>query len=161
VISQLFEDSDFYTGPPLDDEMVRRAEEALGVRLPHGYVEALSQRNGGVLKLRCCPTEFSTSWASDHFEIRALLGIGGDRGIDSPSGGGSSCLIEEWGYPEIGVVICDMPSGGHDAVMLDYSESGPKGEPAVAYIDEDRIPRRISETFDEFIARLVSCDVLN
>ncbi len=160
MISQLFEDGDFYTGPPLDDEMVRRAEAVLGVRLPRSYVEALSQRNGGVLKRRCCPTDFSTSWASDHFEIRALLGVGGDRGIDSPDGG-SSYLIEEWEYPEIGVVICDMPSGGHDAVMLDYSESGPMGEPAVAYIDEDRVPRRISDTFDGFISRLVACDELD
>lgn len=159
-MSQLFEDGDFYAGPPLDDAMVRRAEAALGVRLPRGYVEALSQKNGGVLKRRCFPTDFSTSWASDHFEIRALLGIGGDRGIDSPDGG-SSYLIEEWGYPEIGVVICDMPSGGHDVVMLDYSESGPEGDPAVAYVDEDRVPRRISSTFGEFISRLVKCDLLD
>lgn len=159
-MNELFEDQDFYTGPPLSRDMVLRAEEALGVRLPISYVEVLEQRNGGILKRRCFPTEFPTSWAADHFEIRALLGIGGKWGIDSSSGLGSADLIAEWEYPEIGVVICDMPSGGHDTVMLDYSECGGSGEPAVAYIDEDRIPRKIAESLTGFLARLIPCDSL-
>jgi hypothetical protein len=43
-------------------------------------------------------------------------------------------------------------------VLLDYSESGPEGEPAVVYVDEDRVPRRIADSFDEFLQRLVPCD---
>lgn len=153
---ELFEEKDdLYTGPSLDDTMLRRAEETLGVRLPRTYVEVLFHRNGGLLQRRCCPTEFPASWATDHFEILALLGIGGEWGIDSPFG--SAYLITEWGYPAIGVVLCAMPSGGHDAVMLDYSESGPEGVPAVAYIDEDRIPRRVANSFEEFLLRLVPC----
>lgn len=154
----LFEDEDYYSGPPLDDDMVRRAEADLGERLPRGYVELLFQRNGGVPRHRCCPTTFRTSWSERHFEISAILGIGGSRGIDSSSGVGSAYLIAEWEYPDIGVVICDTPSAGHDTVMLDYSECGPEGEPAVAYIDEDRVPRRVATSFDEFLARLRSCD---
>ncbi|MGW2597331.1 SMI1/KNR4 family protein [Streptomyces klenkii] len=156
-MTELFEDGDYYTGPPLDSEMVRRAEEDLGVRLPRSYVELLRRRNGGVPRHRCCPTSFPTSWADDHFEISGIRGIGGVWGIDSSSGRGSSYLIAEWGYPEIGVVICDTPSAGHDTVMLDYSECGPDGEPAVAYIDEDRIPRRVAQSFGEFFARLIPC----
>ena len=153
---ELFEEkNDLYTGPPLDDAMLRQAEETLGVRLPPTYVEVLFHRNGGLLQRRCCPTEFSTSWATDHFEILALLGIGGEWGIDSPLG--STYLISEWDYPDVGVVICVTPSGGHDTVMLDYSESGPEGEPAVVYIDEDRIPRRVANSFEEFLMRLVFC----
>ena len=89
-------------------------------------------------------TRFKNSWAPDHIEIQALRGIGGKWGIDSKTGLGSRDLILEWGYPDIGVVICDMPSGGHDTVMLDYSTCGPTGEPAVAYVDEDRIPRQLA-----------------
>jgi hypothetical protein len=158
-MTELFEDNDFYTGPLLDDGMLRRAEEILGVRLPRSYVKVLYRRNGGILRYRCCPTDFRTTWASDHFEIRALLGIGGEWGIDSSSGQGSRDIVAEWGYPEIGIVICDMPSGGHDAVMLDYSEAGPEGEPAVAYIDEDRIPRRVARSFEDFLSRLVPCNL--
>ncbi|MFJ6570664.1 SMI1/KNR4 family protein [Streptomyces sp. NPDC091292] len=154
-MAELFEDSDYYTGPPLDENMIRRAEEDLGVHLPSSYVEVLLHRNGGTPRRRCCPTTFPTSWADDHFEISGIRGIGGSWGIDSLSGRGSSYLISEWEYPPIGVVICDTPSAGHDTVMLDYSECGPSGEPSVAYIDEDRIPRRVADSFQDFLERLV------
>lgn len=160
VVASLYTDSDYYTGPPLDADMLRRAEEDLGVRLPRSYVEALYKRNGGTPRRRCFPTIFPTSWASDHFEISGIKGIGGSWGIDSSSEAGSAYLIEEWEYPDVGVVICDMPSGGHDAVMLDYSELGPDGEPAVVYVDEDRTPRRIADSFAAFASRLISCDEL-
>jgi hypothetical protein len=160
-VTELFEDNDYYTGPPLDSAMIRRAEEDLGVLLPRSYVEVLLLRNGGTPRRRCFATSFPTSWADDHFEITAIRGIGGSWGIDSSSGKGSSYLISEWEYPRIGVVICDTPSAGHDTVMLDYSECGPEGEPAVAYIDEDRVPRRVAESFDEFIARLIPCSSID
>jgi hypothetical protein len=55
------------------------------------------------------------------------------------------------------VVFCSTPSGGHDAVMLDYRDCGPEGEPAVVYVDEDRVPQRIAGSFDEFVAGLMEC----
>ena len=160
VPPRFFEDDSYYTGPPLSEELVNHAEQALGVRLPHSYIELLAVRNGGVPRRRCFPTEFGTSWAPNHFEVRAILGVGGEWGIDATSGQGSADQIEEWGYPQIGVLISDTPSGGHDAVMLDYSECGGEGEPGVAYIDENRVPRRVADTFDAFLADLVSCDEL-
>lgn len=155
-VTELFDDEDEdddFTGPPVDADRIRLAAEELGVRLPRSYVEVISQRNGGYLRHGCYPTEFPNSWAPDHIEVRALVGIGGDTGIES-----SPYLIAEWGYPDVGVVIAELPSGGHDTVMLDYSESGPQGEPAVVYVDEDRVPRRIANSFDEFLAGLVPCD---
>jgi hypothetical protein len=156
-LSNFFEEDDFYTGPPLTEALILRAEEILGVHLPAVYVALLEQRNGGVPRRRCLRTDFATSWADGYFEVRALLGIGGERGIDSAQRHGSRYLIAEWGYPDIGVVICEMPSGGHDAVMLDYSACGPEGEPSVAYVDEDRIPRRVAESFPEFVVQLKPC----
>lgn len=151
-----FEDNDYYTGPPLQDEMVRAAETSLGWKLPHSYVELLRHRNGGIPERRCFLTDFPTSWASDHFEISAIRGVGGDWGIDSASGLGSADLIAEWGYPAVGIVICDTPSAGHDTVMLDYS-SGEDREPMVVYVDEDRVPRKIATSFEDFVERLVEC----
>lgn len=154
----MFEDDDYYTSPPFDESAVARAQTLLGYRLPAAYLELLKERNGGRLKFRCFPTTYPTSWAEDHIGILAIRGIGGEWGVDSSSGLGSIDMIREWEYPNIGVVICETPSGGHDAVMLDYSECGPEGEPSVAYIDEDRIPRRLASSFMAFLDGLYFCD---
>lgn len=146
-----------WTGPPLTDEAVRRAEEILGVRLPQSYLRLLFRRNGGVLRHTCHPTSFRTSWAEDHFAVDVILGIGYEEGVDSCS----ADLVIEWGYPEIGVVIGVTPAAGHDTVMLDYSDCGPQGEPAVAYIGEDRVPRRIADSFGAFVDGLVPCETFD
>jgi hypothetical protein len=67
-------------------------------------------------------------------------------------------MIRKWDYPKIGVVICEMPSAGHDALMLDYRACGAEGEPAVVYVDEDRQPQEIARTFSQFVDGLVSRD---
>ncbi len=141
-----FEDEPYYTGPELTDIMVAEVEESLGHQLPSSYLELLRVQNGGVPTRRCYRTEFETSWAPNYFEIAGILGIG-VRGIEN-----SAYMIREWGYPDIGIVFCDTPSAGHDTVMLDYRSSS--SEPAVAYIDEDRLPRVVAPTFAEFIERL-------
>jgi SMI1-KNR4 cell-wall len=154
VASLEFHDSPNFTGPDLTDEMIAEAERVLGVRLPVSYLAILRVRNGGKPLRHCHPTAFPTSWAPNHIDIGAIRGIGGTWGIDNPRVG-SAYLIKEWGYPDIGIVICRTPSGGHDTVMLDYSV-GP--EPAVVYVDAERVPRRIAATFDEFVANLTDCD---
>jgi len=152
----VFDGSDHHTGLSLTSEMVREAEEKLGYTLPKTYVALLRERNGGGLLARCYPTPFPTSWADDHIQVDALLGLGGERGIDGPFGSGY--MIQEWGYPDIGIVAFDVPSGGHDAVLLDYSDCGLHGEPAVTYVDEDRVPRRVADTLADFIAGLRQCE---
>lgn len=153
-----FEDEDYYTGPPVTDAMVRAAEASLGVRLPTSYVALLRERNGGTPRARCVRTDAPTSWAEDHIEISGIRGVAGEWGIDSPDGLGSRYMIAEWDYPDIGVVVCDTPSAGHDTVMLDYSSCGPEGEPSVAYIDEDRSVLTIARSFAEFLQLLQPCE---
>ena len=80
-------------------------------------------------------------------------GRGVPEGIDAVVGG-SRYLIEEWEHPPIGVVFAVCPSGGHDTVMLDYTQAGSGGEPTVAYVDEDRAPRTIAASFEDFVTRL-------
>jgi hypothetical protein len=159
-MTTVFKDSDYYTGPALTAAVIHQAEESLGVHLPERYVSLLHEKNGGILRQACFPTSFPTAWADNHFKIQAILGLGGHWGIDSNSGQGSADQIIEWGYPNIGVVFCDMPSAGHDAVMFDYSTCGPSGDPCVVYIGEDRTPRLIAENFEQFLSRLVSCKIL-
>jgi SMI1-KNR4 cell-wall len=158
--NRVFDDSDYFSGPPVTPVAVRAAEASLGVSLPAAYVALLSERNGGSPNRRCFPTPFSTSWAPDHIGIDAILGVGGEWGIDSV-GLGSRDMVAERGYPDLGVVICAMPSGGHDSVMLDYRDCGPEGEPAVVYVDEDRVPRQIASSFEAFVEGLIDCPPAN
>jgi hypothetical protein len=152
----LLVDDPNYTGPLLQPELVMTAEASLGVRLPGAYLRLLATHNGGRFTRPCLPTQFATSWAPDHFQVDALFGIGGTNGIDSDVG--SRYLIAEWGYPDVGVVVGECPSAGHDTVMLDYSSSGPEAEPTVVYVDEDRVPKQVANSFEAFLARLTLCE---
>jgi hypothetical protein len=140
-------------GPSLTAELVAQAEVSLGVRLPEAYVSLLRVQNGGVPARRCLPMARPSSWAPDHIEVSELYGIGYDDGIDGRFG--SRYMVAEWGYPDIGIVVFDTPSAGHDTVMLDYRACGPTGEPRVAYVDEDRLPVVVAGSFAEFVAALV------
>jgi hypothetical protein len=152
-----FTDDDYFTGPLLTNGMVRAAEGALGFRLPKAYLDLLLERNGGTPVRQCFPMTERTSWAVDHIEVAGLRGISGDWGIDAPDLG-SAAMTSEWGYPDIGVVICETPSAGPDTVMLDYSACGPDGEPRVVHVDDDRKVRHLAADFAEFARRLVNCD---
>lgn len=152
----LFTSDQYYVGDPLTDAVIQLSEARLGRQLPLALVELLCEQNGGTLKRQCLPVDFENSWAPDHIGVEALLGLGGERGMDSQFG--SAYMIREWGYPDIGVVFATTPSGGHDALMLDYSDMDLKAEPSVTYIDEDRVPRQVANTFSDFLDQLIDCD---
>lgn len=154
-----FEEREPGRGPKVSEEMVARAEQKLGVRLPRAYLQLLAERNGGTPKRRCFRTARSTSWARDHFRVQTLIGIGYDDGVDGAFG--SSYMTQEWGYPASGVVVFDTPAGGPDTVMLDYSECGPLGEPRVVYVDEDRSVLIVAHHFRDFVANLLDCSAFD
>jgi hypothetical protein len=148
----------YRTGPPLTDGMVREAERLLGYRLPESYLRLLRQRNGGEPRRCCFPTTVRTYWAEDHICIRSLLGVGFEQGIDGEME--SRYLIPEWGYPDVGIVIADTPSAGHDVVMLDYSLCGPQGEPRVIHVEtesEEPIVIVLAPDVEAFAKGLVDC----
>src|SRR5262245_60751340 len=127
----LFDNPDEAECPALLPAMIENAQKVLGLKLPEAYLAAMRQCNGGYLRRNAFPNAKavdrvpSRCWHADHVQIRDLMGIGGDKGIDSRLG--SNYLILEWGYPKSGVVIS---SEGHTAFMLDYGKCGPKGEPS-------------------------------
>ena len=139
--------------PALTPDLVALAELALGYKLPDAYVRLLEVRNGGYLTRPICPTDEPTAWAADHVYVDRICGIGGEDGIEA--GMGSRFLIEEWGYPNVGVVFS---SNGPTAFMLDYSECDIDGEPRVIYVhvDPGSAPNVIllADDFDGFLERL-------
>ncbi|GIO90085.1 hypothetical protein J31TS3_13120 [Paenibacillus lactis] len=161
-LADFWDDSEYardsYQSAPPTDELIASIEEELGYKLPSAYIALMKQQNGGVPKNTCFPTEEPTSWAEDHIAITGIMGIGREKSYSIGGDLGSRFMIEEWGYPDIGVVICDCPSAGHDVVMLDYRACGRDGEPEVIHVDQedDYEITFLAENFEAFIRGLVS-----
>ena len=156
VGSDFFDASTHYTGPPLTAAMVASAERTLGYTLPASYLQLLRAKNGGCPRRQCYPTGGS-HWSDNHIRIVTVFGIGGRWGIDSEEFGARH-LIAQAGLPEIGIVVGWTPAAGHDAIMLDYSVCGPRGEPRVVHVEpEDDASAVLASDFAAFLGGLVDC----
>ncbi|MCM3340678.1 SMI1/KNR4 family protein [Paenibacillus sp. MER TA 81-3] len=161
-LDDFWDDSEYarksYQSDSPTDELIASIEEELGYKLPSSYIALMKHRNGGIPNNTCFPTEDATSWAEDHIAITGILGIGREKSYSLCGDLGSQFMIEDWGYPDIGVVICDCPSAGHDVVMLDYRACGRDGEPEVIHVDQedDYEITFLAENFEAFISGLVS-----
>lgn len=144
-----------YEGEEVTKEMIENAEKQFGYKLPKSYIQLLQQRNGGMLNMVCCPTNKRTSWSHNHVQVNAIFGIDKTKHYSIFN---TQFWINEWGYPDIGIAICDCPSSGHDMVFLDYRECGPEGEPKVVHIDQefDYQITVLAENFEEFVKSLKS-----
>lgn len=150
-----------YVSALLNDELIASVEEELGYKLPASYIELMRLHNGGIPVNNCFPTEEKTSWAEDHIAISGIMGIGRQKSYSLCGDLGSPFMIEEWGYPDFGVVICNCPSAGHDVVMLDYRKCGENGEPEVVHVDQecDYEVTFLAKDFETFICGLVNEEV--
>lgn len=145
-----------YVGRPLTAEMLASVESELGYKLPSTYIELLKNQNGGMPKATNHRTGKATSWASDHIAITGIYGADRSKRVSLCGEIGSRFMIEEWGYPPIGVYFCDCPSAGHDMLCLDYHLCGPRGEPSVVHVDQesDYMITKVAESFERFIRGL-------
>ena len=163
--SDFWKDSDYarqhYVGNPLTEEQISSVEEELGVRLPDSYLELMKVQNGGIPRNDCFPTKGATSWAEDHVAISGIFGVSREKTYSLCGQLGSKFMQEEWGYPEIGICICDCPSAGHDMIMLDYRNCGNQGAPEVVHVDQesDYTITFLAKNFEQFIRGLVSHSV--
>ncbi|MDR0997236.1 MAG: SMI1/KNR4 family protein [Zoogloeaceae bacterium] len=145
-----------YVGAPVTDEAIASIEAELGYRLPASYVALIRQHNGGRPKKTAYFTAEGSSWAEDHIAIHGIYGIDRNKANSLCGELGNKLWREEWGYPNIGIAICDTPSAGHDMVCLDYRFCGPQGEPTVVCIDQecDYEITWIADDFESFIRGL-------
>ncbi len=112
--------------PPVTDELIERAERAIGYTLPPSYRELLRFRNGGVIS-----DEFEGRW------LDAIYGISPDPGNFWGLEAMFDNWISEWEYPNIGIPFGETPSAGHDMFFLDFRTPDGNGEPAVVRIDNE------------------------
>lgn len=152
-----------YTEGELNDDIIDSVQSELGYKLPDSYIALMKTSNGGIPKKTCYPTNTPTSWAENHVAITGISGIGRNKSYSLCGELGSQFMIDEWEYPNIGVVICDCPSAGHDVIMLDYRKCGVDGEPEVVHVDQsyDYKITFLSKNFEEFINGLVDEEEIN
>ncbi|GGG20360.1 hypothetical protein GCM10010913_48230 [Paenibacillus aceti] len=148
-----------YVSDPVTDEQIASIEEGLVFKLPASYIRMMKLHNGGVPHNTKFPIGEKTSRGDNHITISGFFGIGRDKPKSLCGKQGSRYMIENWNYPEIGVVICDCPATG-DAVMLDYRPSGNDGEPVVIYIDREADNKviKLADHFEAFIQGLVKAE---
>lgn len=149
-----FWDSNYYNHPPLTEEMVKVAEDELGVKLPKTLVELLRIQNGGYTKGFAFPMTRKTTWAGNHVPLSDLFGIVLDKNIRTAQNiMDTEYMTKEWGLPEKQVLLT---GDGHWWITLDYRTDE---IPSVTWIDvECNEEIMIADSFDQFIDGLVSAD---
>lgn len=161
----MFEDFDFtdfwnddvenmdLIGEPPSDELIAEIEKELGYKLPASYIWLMKQHNGGLIKKTDFLVTISNSWkivwVTKFIKINSIC----DE---------NQFMKNDWGYPDIGVAICDTPSAGHEMIFLDYRECGRQGEPKVVHIDQelDYEITLLADNFEDFIRGLVDSEEL-
>ena len=161
----MFEDFDFtdfwnddaenmdLIGEPPSDELIVEIEKELDYKLPASYIWLMKQRNGGLIKKTDFLVTISNSWkivwVTKFIKINSIC----DE---------NQFMKNDWGYPDIGVAICDTPSAGHEMIFLDYRECGRQGEPKVVHIDQelDYEITLLADHFEDFIRGLVDSEEL-
>lgn len=163
-LDRFWADSDYsrkaYVLPPPTDVSIAAVEKKLGYKLPGSFVELMRHQNGGIPKKTAFPSAEPTSWAKDHVAINGILGIGDSKTYSLCGDLGSQFMIDEWGYPPIGVYFGTCPSAGHDMICFDYLKCGPSGEPQVVHVDQERDYRitHLADDFESFVKGLVADD---
>ena len=140
-------------GESPSDELIAEIEKELDYKLPASYIWLMKQHNGGLLKKTDFLVTVSNSWK--------LIGITSFIKINSICDE-NQFMKDDWGYPDIGVAICDTPSAGHEMIFLDYRECGRQGEPKVVHIDQelDYEITLLADNFEDFIRGLVNSEEL-
>ncbi len=162
-----WENSDYatksYVGAEFTEKMLEDCESTLGYRLPKSYIRLLKSQNGGIPINTNSPAEEETSWAEDHVALTGVFGCDSSKTYSLCGELGGEFMKEEWGYPDIGVYICNCPSAGHDMIALDYREKGKEGEPSVVHVDQEDDYRItfLADNFETFIRGLLNDDVFD
>lgn len=164
ILEGLWEDCDYslekYVGEMPTDSDFEKIEASLGYRLPTSYKALMKMHNGGLLRKGFFENPLQRDWTPQLFNVESVYGVDCKKPYSLCSEMGSKFWLSEWGYPDIGIVICDTMSGGHDLIFLDYSDCGPEGEPCVVHVNQesDYEITYLADNFKDFIDGLFTDD---
>lgn len=149
-----------YVGKAPTDSEIETVETVLGYRLPAAYKSLIQNHNGGIPIKNCFKNPLQRNWTQAYVSINGIYGTDRKKPYSLLGNMGSRFWIEEWGYPDIGLAICDCPSGGHDMIFLDYSDCGSQGEPCVVHINQesDYEITYLADSFGAFVRGLVQSE---
>ena len=141
-----------YTFDELTDELVSRAEETMGYKLPESYKELLRFKNGGVIN-----DALDESW------LTAIYGISADPNEFNGLENMFDNWKNEWEYPDIGIPFGETPSAGHDMFYMDYRVTDENGEPRILRIDNemDNEIFVVADNLPEFIKLILKNEPLD
>jgi len=150
-----------YVSEPPTEELIASVEDELVFKLPSFYIAMMKLHNGGIPQNTCYPTGQNPTPNGDHITISGIRGIGREKRNSLCGEAGSRVVIENGGYPEFGVVICDSPSADQGVVMLDYRSSGNDGEPEVIHVDRTNGGKItwLAPNFETFVRGLVKQEI--
>ena len=141
-----------YTFGELTDELVSRAEETIGYKLPESYKELLRFKNGGVIN-----DALDESW------LTAIYGISADPNEFNGLENMFDNWKNEWEYPDIGIPFGETPSAGHDMFYMDFRVTDENGEPRILRIDNemDNEVFVVADNLPEFIKLILKNEPLD
>ena len=167
-LQNLWDDSDYskenYISEPFTEALLEQVEAELGgYKLPKAYLELMTHQNGGALQKDSFFAGEESDWADGGIWVSEILGIGFLKRYSLCGDFGSNFMIDEWGYPEIGVCFAGTPSAGHEMYMLDYRACGKQGIPKVVHVDQEGDYRitPIADSFEDFIKGLIPMEDLD
>lgn len=148
-----------YVEELLTDEIIKFTENKLGYKLPQSYISLMKIQNGGKPIKNYWVDKNAKSNEVDIIGLSGFLGIGNKKANSLFGEFGNEFWFKEWEYPQnIGIIIADTESGGHDMIYLDYRECGKEGEPkvSVCFQESNYKVRVLANNFEEFISMLIT-----
>lgn len=150
-LNRLFDSNSGYRSSDLPndvtDELISRAEETMGYKLPESYKELLRFRNGGSVN-----GDLEECWLTEIYGIAA----------DPDNFNGLEAMYDnwknEWEYPDIGIPFGETASAGHDMYYMDCRVTDENGEPRIVRIDNEMGNEVffIADNLPEFIRMVLS-----
>ena len=150
-LNRLFDSKSGYRSSDLPndvtDELIIRAEETMGYKIPESYKELLRFRNGGSVN-----GDLEECWLTEIYGIAA----------DPDNFNGLEAMYDnwknEWEYPDIGIPFGETASAGHDMYYMDCRGTDENGEPRIVRIDNEMGNEVffIADNLPEFIRMVLS-----